>query len=156
MTPFPPRRFRPAAARYAGLACLVLALAYGSAPGLAVAEDGAVQIKREDCAQLVKHVPDADVEYQPGVDVDGNPVAPADLDGGYQITLPEVIEIPITVLLQERFGIPANSVLYKGEAEIGVAEVSLDGEKVTFNGQELTSPEARALATSCQEILRGQ
>ena len=156
MTPFPPCHFRPQAARYAGLACLVLALVPGWAPGLAAAEDGAVQIRREDCARLVKHVPDPDVTYQPGVDVDGNPVAPADLDGGYQITLPEVIEIPITVLLQDRFGIPANSVLYKGEAEIGVAEVNLDGEKVTFNGQDLTSPEAQALSAACQEILRGQ
>jgi hypothetical protein len=156
MTPFPPRHFRPQATRYAGLACLVLALVPGWAPGLAAAEDGAVQIRREDCARLVKHVPDPDVAYQAGVDVNGNPVAPADLDGGYQVALPDVIWIPITVLLQDRFGIPANSALYKGEALIGVAAISLDGEKVTFNGQELTSPEAQALAAACQEILRGQ
>jgi hypothetical protein len=159
MTPFPPCQSRHLA-RFAGLACLVLAavseLGQGLAPRLAWAEERAIEITRADCNLLVKHVPAPDVEYQPGQDVYGNPVAPADLDGGYQVTLPETILIPITVELQERFGIPANSVLYKGEAEIGVAEVSLDGERVTFNGQELTSPEARALAVACQEMMRGQ
>lgn len=139
-------------ARCAGLACLVLALV----PGLATAAEPAIAITTTDCARLVKHVPAPDVEYQPGQDVHGRPVAPADLDGGYGMNLPETIRIPVTVLLQERFGIPANSVLYKAEAEIGVAEVSLDGERVTFNGQALTSPEAQALAATCQEIMGGQ
>lgn len=143
--------FPPVAARSAGLAFL-LALS----PGPVLAEEGAVAIKRADCARLVKHVPAPDVEYQPGVDSQGRPVAPADIDGGYQVTLPDTIRIPITVLLQDRFGIPADSTLYKGEAEIGVVEVSLDGERVTFNGQELGTAEARALSAACQEALPRQ
>lgn len=139
-------------ARYAGL--LILALAPACAPAIAAAGEGTIEITRADCDSLVKHVPAPDVAYQPGVDVNGDPVVPADLDGGYQVALPAVIRIPITVLLQERFGIPANSVLYKGEAEIGVAEVDLNGDRVTFNGQDLTSPEARALSAACQEYLR--
>jgi hypothetical protein len=138
------------AARLVGLAFL-LALA----PEIGIAEDGSVAIKSTDCSRLVKHLSAPDVAYQAGVDVQGRAVAPADLQGGYQISLPETIRIPITVLLQDRFGIPANSVLYKGEAEIGVAEVSLDGERVTFNGRELGSPEMRALSAACEEILRG-
>ena len=157
MNPFPPRRLRRLA-RSAGLAGLVLAavseLGQGLAPRLAWAEERAIEITRADCNLLVKHVSAPDVAYQAGEDVYGRPVALADLAGGYQITLPETILIPITVELQERFGIPANSVLYKGEAEIGVAEVSLDGERVSFNGQELTSPEAEALSAACQHYLR--
>ena len=141
--------FTPLLPRLVGLGFLI-----AIAPGLATAEEGAVAIKREDCARLVKHVPAPDVEYRPGLDGQGRPVVPADLDAGYGIALPETIRIPITVLLQDRFGIPANSDLYKGEAEIGLAEVSLDGERVTFNGQELGSLEAKALAGACQEILR--
>ena len=133
--------FTPLLPRLVGLGFLI-----AIAPGLATAEEGAVAIKREDCARLVKHVPAPDGQ--------GRPVVPADLDAGYGIALPETIRIPITVLLQDRFGIPANSDLYKGEAEIGLAEVSLDGERVTFNGQELGSLEAKALAAACQEILR--
>ncbi len=151
MAPFPSRYpLRPV--RHAGLAGRAAVLLSIGAPEAAAA--GTVEITRADCSQLVKHVPAPDVAYQPGVDVDGNPVAPADLVGGYQVALPESIVIPITVLLQERFGIPANSVLYKGEALIGVATVSLDGERVTFNGQTLTSPEAQALSAACQQYLR--
>jgi hypothetical protein len=151
MARFPSRKRSPRPARYAGLVALVAVLLSVGAPE--AAEPGTVEITRADCSRLVKHVPAPDVAYQPGVDVNGNPVAPADLDGGYQVALPETIFIPITVLLQERFGIPANSVLYKGEALIGVAAVSLDGEQVTFNGQPLTSPEAQALSAACQRYL---
>ena len=119
-----------------------------------MAGDGTIEITRADCDSLVKHVPAPDVAYQPAVDVNGDPVVPADLDGGYQVALPEVISIPITVLLQERFGIPGNSVLYKGEAEIGVVALDLGDGHVTFNGQDLTSAEAQALSAACQEYLR--
>jgi hypothetical protein len=66
------------------------------------------------------------------------------------VTIPETILVLITVDLQERFGIPANSVLFEGNAGIGVVEVA--GDRVTFNGQELTDPETRALAAACQRI----
>lgn len=141
-------------ARYAGLSCLLIAAASGLIPGLAIAETGTIAIKRADCSSLVKHTPAPDVAYQPGVDVHGDPVAPADLDGGYQVALPRVVRIPITVLLQDRFNIPENSVLYKAEAEIGVAEVDLTDGRVTFNGHELAAPEAQALSAACQEYLR--
>ena len=35
----------------------------------------------DDCANIVAYTPSDDVAYQPAVDVDGNAVAPADLDG---------------------------------------------------------------------------
>ncbi len=145
-------RFPTPTARLAGLVCLLIPLA--PTGGIAAAADGAIEITRADCSRLVKHVPAPDVTYQPGVDVHGKPVAPADLDGGYQVALPRVIRIPITVLLDERFGIPANSVLYKAEAEIGVAEVDLVDGRVTFNGQDLAPAEAQALSAACQEYLR--
>lgn len=145
-------RFPTPTARFAGLACLLIALA--PTGGIASAANGAIEITRADCSRLVKHVPAPDVAYQPGVDVHGKPVAPADLDGGYQLALPRVIRIPITVLLEDRFGIPANSVLYKAEAEIGVAEVDLVDGRVTFNGRDLATAEAQALSAACQEYLR--
>lgn len=141
-------RIPPLAARLLGLP---LVIALGSTA--LAAEGGAVAIKRGDCERLVKHVPAPDVDYRPGVDAQGRPVVPADLDGGHQLVLPETVRIPITVLLQDRFGIPANSVLYEAEAEIGTAEVSLDGERVTFGGQELGDAEMRALAAACRQIL---
>ena len=108
-----------------------------------------VAISRRDCEQLVSHEPAPDVTYQPGVDVHGRPVAPADLGGGSQIDLPEVIYIPIEVLVQDRFGIPANSVLYDATALVGV--VSVKGNQVYFEDQLLGDPEVAALEEACRE-----
>ncbi|MGF1610591.1 MAG: hypothetical protein ACFCUQ_14410 [Kiloniellales bacterium] len=65
--------------------------------GSATAEFMTVVITRQDCARLVKHLPDADVAYQPGQDVYGRPVAPADLDGGLQIELPETYSFDVLI-----------------------------------------------------------
>ena len=115
----------------------------------AVPASAEVAISRRDCEQLVRHEPAPDVAYQPGVDVHGRPVAPADLGGGSQIALPDVIYIPIEVLVQDRFGIPANSVLYDATALVGV--VSVKGNQVYFEDQLLGDPEVAALEEACRE-----
>ena len=108
-----------------------------------------IAISRKDCDRLVNHEPAPDVTYQPGVDVHGRPVAPADLGGGQQIQLPDVIYIPIEVLVQDKFGIPANSVLYDATALVGV--VSVRGNQVYFEDQPLTDPEIVALEEACRD-----
>ncbi len=123
-------------------------LAFAS-PSAALA-DSVVIISRGDCARLTAHQPAPDVTYQPGVDARGRQVAPADLPGSNPpIAVPDEIAIDITVEIQKRFGIPADSALYKPEARVGTVVVKPDGS-ATFNGQPLTSPEARALAALCQ------
>jgi hypothetical protein len=107
-----------------------------------------IAISRRDCERLVRHEPAPDVAYQPGVDVHGRPVVPADLGGGAQIELPDVIYIPIEVLLQGQYGIPANSVLYDATALVGV--VSVSGNEVYFEDQPLTDPEIAALEEACR------
>ena len=108
-----------------------------------------IAISRKDCQRLVNHEPAPDVTYQPGVDVHGRPVAPADLGGGQQIQLPDVIYIPIEVLIQDKDGIPANSVLYDATALVGV--VSVRGNQVYFEDQPLTDPEIVALEEACRD-----
>lgn len=120
-----------------------------TAAGWAAPASAEVAISRRDCQQLVRHEPAPDVAYQPGVDVHGRPVVPADLGGGSQIELPDVIYIPIEVLIQDRFHIPANSVLYKATAEVGVAE--LRGNQVYYQDQLLSDPETAALEAACRE-----
>jgi hypothetical protein len=110
---------------------------------------GAIHVARADCRRLVAHRPDANVAYQPGVDVHGRPVAPADLPGGAQVALPDVIPIVISVDIQERFGIPANSVLYEPNAYVGLAVFRFSNGEIRFNGQPLTDPEQTALAAAC-------
>ncbi|WP_374383884.1 hypothetical protein [Dongia sp.] len=108
-----------------------------------------IAVTREDCARLVKYRQAPGVEYQPGIDVRGNPVAPADLGGGYQIKPPETIIIPIEILIQDRFHIPANSALWNAKAQVGV--VTVKGDQVFYEGQLLGDAEAAALEEVCRE-----
>lgn len=125
------------------IALALLAIAWAAPASAEIA------ISRTDCQRLVNHEPAPDVTYQPGVDVHGRPVVPADLGGGQQIELPDVIYIPIEVLIQDKYGIPANSVLYDATALIGV--VAVRGNRVYFEDQELTDPEIAALEQACRD-----
>lgn len=114
-----------------------------------------IAISERDCRQLVvKHEPAPDVTYQPGVDVHGNAVAPADLNGGSQLKLPDVIYIPLEVLIQDKYGIPANSVLYEAKAQVGI--VAVRGDKVYYEDQLLNDPETVALEEACRARLTGK
>ena len=130
--------------RIIGSIAVILSVAAWAAPASAE-----IAISRRDCERLVNHEPAPDVAYQPGVDVHGRPVVPADLGGGQQIQLPDVIYIPIEVLIQDKYGIPANSVLYDATALIGVVEVR--GNQVYFEDQPLTDPEIVALEEACRD-----
>jgi hypothetical protein len=127
-------------------ACLLATVILAAAAPPAVAD---VAVSRKDCDWLVRHEPAPDVAYQPGVDVHGRPVAPADLNGGAQLALPDVIYIPLEILIQDRFGIPASSVLYEAKAQVGVVEVR--GNQVYYEDQLLNDPETEALAVACRE-----
>ncbi len=134
------------------IAYLAPALFLLAASPAAAHETATVTITGADCARLVEHVPGPDVAYQPGVDVLGREVAPADLGGAPRIELPETILIDIEVDLFERFGIPANPALYEADAEVG-AVLYQDG-RFTFNGQPLQDEAEAELAARCQRIVR--
>ncbi|MEO3430049.1 hypothetical protein AAFN88_14410 [Pelagibius sp. CAU 1746] len=124
----------------------------------AAAEDGYLTISKADCGRLSRHFPAPDVAYQPGRDVRGKPVAPADLEGGPNgdggLVLPEAVVIPIEVSLFERYGLPANGINYKGDIFIGEVVVDVASGRAIFNGQPLQSEEEAELAARCQRILR--
>ena len=112
-----------------------------------------VTISKADCDRLVVHQPAPDVAYQPGVDVNGRPVAPADLNGGIQIAVPETLRIPIEIDLFNRFGIPASPDLYEADAQVG--EVIYRNGRAYFNGQPLQDDTAAEFAALCQKVMRG-
>ncbi len=113
-----------------------------------------VAITRADCARLVEHVPAPDVAYRPGVDAYGREVAPADLNGGAQIQVPETLHIPIEIDLQERFGIPANPALYQSDIPIG--QVVYQNGRLSLNGRPLQDDAAAELTKACQKIIYGK
>ncbi|MFQ5533322.1 MAG: hypothetical protein ACE5EM_00675 [Sphingomonadales bacterium] len=108
-----------------------------------------VRIDDAACRFLTRHVPAPDIRFEPGVDVRGNPVTPADLGSGPALKPRQVFTIDIELDLEERFGIPAGSPLFRNQANIGVIEVR--GEHVYFDGQRLDAPEQRALAAACED-----
>ena len=128
--------------------CLLLA------PLPAAAGGSYVTLSENDCARLARHYPDPGVAYQPGRDVRGKAVAPADLDGGGGLILPDAVVIPIEVELFERYGIPANSANFKGDLFVGEVVVDVASGRATFNGQPLQSDAEAELAARCQRILR--
>lgn len=81
--------------------CLAAADAGAQAPQDVAGQPVRIVITKVDCSRLVRHVPAADVAYQPGVDARGRAVAPADMPGsGAQAIpnlLPDVLEFPITI-----------------------------------------------------------
>jgi hypothetical protein len=109
-----------------------------------------IVVSYDDCVELTKHIPDADVKYRPDADPD---VAPADIGGRRRILVPKEFRIPITVELEKRFGIPNNN-QYKAEAHIGVVEWK--NGRAWFNGQPLGSDEQRAIGYLCRERVNAQ
>jgi hypothetical protein len=106
------------------------------------------------CNALVKHTPDADVVYQPGVDVHGNAVAPADLPGAPQMKLPETIKIPLTINMAKAANLDTTSYPYNQlgtgtEAVLGT--IAVTGDQVTFNGQPLSDTQQDKLAVLCMQ-----
>jgi hypothetical protein len=139
------KRGRLPSERALAVAALFGALAATSS--LAAREPVYLEVDEAACARMVEHVPDADVTYQPGVDVHGNAVAPADLNP-VQVVPPNVFWIPLDIDLADRFGIPPDPKLFEGKIIIGTVRV--EGNRVTYDGQELTDPQEQALAELCQ------
>lgn len=126
---------------------LLLAILLVSDP----AQAAKITVTEAQCAGVVAHTPDASVAYRPGVTATGAPVAPANLPGSsFTVTPPKKITIDIDIDLQERFGVPANSALYDGDAKIG--KVTVENGKAFFNGQPLATGSQNAIAEACKAL----
>ncbi|MCZ6586636.1 MAG: hypothetical protein O7B24_01660 [Alphaproteobacteria bacterium] len=105
-----------------------------------------------DGSKLTRHTASNDSTYQPGVDVNGSEVAPADLNGSGHIPAPDAITFPLTLDLASRLGIPpGGNADYLARPVIGDVVVTSDG-RVTFNGTPLTSDVQFELAQKCQRV----
>ncbi|HEY4164710.1 MAG TPA: hypothetical protein VGM59_16705 [Dongiaceae bacterium] len=110
-----------------------------------------IAVSRQDCDRLVKYQEPPGVEYQPGIDAHGEPVVPADINGGANIQLPQTIVIPVEVLIRKYAFIPPGSPLRQSKAELGV--ITVTGDEVLYNGQPLTDQDEAALAAVCRDQL---
>ncbi len=124
-----------------------------------------VSLMTEDCQRLVRHTPTDDVTYRAGVDVHGNEVASADLGGGYNLSIPDEIDIQIGIDLADRLGLrqglrsggnPDGPVVrevlpYEGKAPIGM--VTLKGNDVLWNGERIAPQDELILAEACRQAM---
>jgi hypothetical protein len=123
--------------------------------GVAQAPDGGLVMSSQICATLAGNaagVPSAD--YQPGVDANGNAVAPADLppadlSASSAAPSPAIDNFPIEIdqHLAGKFNIP-NTGGIGGKAILGY--VTLRGNQAYFNGQPLSADQSAALAEACR------
>jgi len=147
---------------FAALIALVLAPAAAAAQshlesGSATGTRSRIVLEARDCRRLVtRHRPSLDTAYEPGVDARGRPVAPADLLGGAELRLPEVIVIDVLIPLTEFLGEAAPPRTGHAEVRVGevrVGEVRVEGERLSFNGQPLGDPAAAAIAAACRLLI---
>lgn len=130
-----------------------LLLAFASLPAHAQSQpapagrEPTIVVDRAACRWVRRHEPAADVEYRPGVDVNGSRVAPADLPGEGGIDLSAGFEIGITDDIARRFGVPLRRT---GEAELRIGTVTVEGGRVLFNGRPVGSEAERELIALCQ------
>lgn len=125
---------------------IILIIVFLAASVASALAEQQVQMSSDDCKRLVKHVPAADVAFTPGVDVRGNKVQEADLEGRTPITLPQVFE----------FNITKDFSAYKGSTEtpVGVIKYDVLSGGLTFNDQPLTNANEAELAATCQRLLQ--
>lgn len=75
-------------------------------------------------------------DYKAGVDVDGNPVASADINSVPVNAVPDYVEVPMTIDLGKKMG------LFSKEAEIKMPVANLkiyNNGKIEYNGQDISS-----------------
>ena len=107
-----------------------------------------IALSAAECRLLVQHVPAADVAYEPGVDVDGNAVVPADI-GNPEISLPDEISINVTALVYDLLSTTPPPGLE--DTAINLGKVVFRDGRLTYNGQSLGATVDAALVAACRE-----
>ena len=130
------------------LGILTAILALGLTTAALADPQSELRVTRQDCSAITAYVPSADVEYRPGVDVRGRPVAPADLPGSPTIRLPDEIAIDIGFNLAEKYGIGAGG-RFRGETVLG--RITVQQGRAYWNDQLLADPEQHAIAEACRK-----
>jgi hypothetical protein len=128
-------------------------------PGLAQART--ITVRGSECQRLVQQASTTSATYTPGVDVRGKAVAPADLDGGANLKLPEAIDIQIGVDLADRLGVLASkskggardqavrqAVPFEGKVPLGT--ITVKGQDVFWNGERLLPQDQVLLTEACR------
>lgn len=117
-----------------------------AAPNIAMGGEGQILVENQVCTYLVEYQPAQNVEYQPGVDVNGNAVVPADIQTT-QIAAPEVIEFNIAIDVAAYMGMIAQPGI---ENFANIGRIQVKDNQLYFNGEPLKPDSEKALLALCQ------
>lgn len=119
-----------------------------------------IRIDKAACRAVTRHVPDADVAYKPGVDVNGRPVVPADIDPPTDYHLDDSFELRLTSDAAKAFGLKVPQLASTGSGSDpnapGVTTdtvfgyITLKHGKAYLNGKPLDNPAQNQLAILCK------
>ncbi len=125
-----------------------------------------IVVRGSDCNRLVQSHKPGGADYVPGVDVSGKPVVSADAGGGYNMALPEAIDIQIGVDLADRLArrdakknnpptaekdLQRKVMPYEGKVALGTLTVK--GNEAFWNGERMLPQDQVALAEACRQSM---
>jgi hypothetical protein len=114
--------------------------------GVAAAPNGGLVMSSQICATLPGAASGvSSAEYRPGVDVNGNAVAPADLPSTSAAPRLDNFPIEINQRLARNFNLPPG-----GNAKAVLGYVTVRDNQAYFNGQPLNADQTAALAEACR------
>lgn len=114
------------------------------------AAERTIAVARSDCRLAIEHAAAADVDFEPGVDVHGRPVVPADIERS-GIALPDIVSVFVSAEVRDAFELGDDSPLLSFDAGIGIVEYDLSSGRLLFNGVPLSERDEQALAALCRE-----
>jgi hypothetical protein len=120
--------------------------------GIEVASDGRLVMSSDICTTLAGEQPVPSVDYQQGVDVNGRPVAPADLPTSAPPIQIDNFPIEIKKDLAGKFNVPATGGSFGAKAILGY--VTLRDNRAYFNGQPMGDDQRAALIEACRDAKR--
>lgn len=123
-----------------------------------------LQVEKSVCRQIAAYQPEARVAYQPGVDVRGRPVVPADVNAVPLGDFENQIRIKLTNDTAKLFGLNLPNVAVNkvpiGQEQVPLVNPEMEVGFITFqdghpflNGKALESDAATKLRTLCSGAL---
>ena len=115
-----------------------------------------ILVTPSDCRLLTQHMPDASVEYKPSVDVRGNSVVSADLNGGNVIGIGEDgYSFYMTHdALKEKGLVNITGLGQSDEGKIVLGQVTVKDGDVLWNGTSLKEMDKQRIYMLCDQQAR--
>ncbi len=108
-----------------------------------------VTVTKKDCDQMVAYTQPPGVAYEPGIDVHGRAVAPADLNQPLMIKPPEEFSFSLDYSLAGKVPGAAGKAY---EPHFNLGTITVKNGVPYFNDEPLTSEDQRRLSQACQKI----